>query len=244
MSQFDLTPCFDEEDFCHWFFPRPGIVDCFVVEKDGVITGKWMNYEYKLVKLLNAYCYFIIIGYHHVIFKISCWWRSNLTVTNKKNIILSVGNWKTRRKQQIIKRWFHLDLVSYYTLPSTVMHHPVHKSLKAAYSFYNASTSTPWTQLMNDALVTAKKAGFDVFNALDLMENKTFLENLKFGIGDGNLHYYIYNWRCPNMPSQHVGLVLQWFVFLLPCGSTALGKILRKLYFSTALKQKNKKNLK
>jgi len=139
LSQFDLTPCFDEEDFCHWFFPRPGIVDCFVVEKDGVIT----------------------------------------------------------------------DLVSYYTLPSTVMHHPVHKSLKAAYSFYNASTSTPWTQLMNDALVTAKKAGFDVFNALDLMENKTFLENLKFGIGDGNLHYYIYNWRCPNMPSQHVGLVLQ-----------------------------------
>lgn len=139
LSQFDLTPCFDEEDFCHWFFPRSGIVDCFVVEKDGVIT----------------------------------------------------------------------DLVSYYTLPSTVMHHPVHKSLKAAYSFYNASTSTPWTQLMNDALVTAKKNGFDVFNALDLMENKTFLESLKFGIGDGNLHYYIYNWRCPNMPSQHVGLVLQ-----------------------------------
>ena len=96
-----------------------------------------------------------------------------------------------------------------------MMHHPVHKSLKAAYSFYNASTSTPWTQLMNDALVTAKKNGFDVFNALDLMENKTFLENLKFGIGDGNLHYYIYNWRCPNMPSQHVGLVLQWFVFSL-----------------------------
>jgi len=62
---------------------------------------------------------------------------------------------------------------------------------------------------MNDALVTAKKNGFDVFNALDLMENKTFLESLKFGIGDGNLHYYIYNWRCPNMPSQHVGLVLQ-----------------------------------
>jgi len=41
--------------------------------------------------------------------------------------------------------------------------------------------------------------GFDVFNALDLMENKQFLEPLKFGIGDGNLQYYLYNWRCPTM---------------------------------------------
>nr|CAG4641655.1 EOG090X055U [Eurycercus lamellatus] len=139
LNKFHLAPCFDEEDFRHWFFPRPGIVDCFVVENDGIIT----------------------------------------------------------------------DLVSYYTLPSTVMHHPVHKSLKAAYSFYNASSSTPWNQLMGDALVTAKNAGFDVFNALDLMENKTFLEPLKFGIGDGNLHYYLYNWRCPQMSSHQVGLVLQ-----------------------------------
>lgn len=51
--------------------------------------------------------------------------------------------------------------------------------------------------------------GFDVFNALDLMENKTFLEKLKFGIGDGNLQYYLYNWKCPSMGSEKVGLVLQ-----------------------------------
>lgn len=46
--------------------------------------------------------------------------------------------------------------------------------------------------------------GFDVFNALDLMENKTFLEKLKFGIGDGNLQYYLYNWKCPCMGSEKV----------------------------------------
>uniref|UniRef100_UPI00398E40C1 glycylpeptide N-tetradecanoyltransferase 1 isoform X3 n=1 Tax=Pristiophorus japonicus TaxID=55135 RepID=UPI00398E40C1 len=51
--------------------------------------------------------------------------------------------------------------------------------------------------------------GFDVFNALDLMENKTFLEKLKFGIGDGNLQYYLYNWKCPSMAAEKVGLVLQ-----------------------------------
>ncbi|XP_021097747.1 glycylpeptide N-tetradecanoyltransferase 2 isoform X4 [Heterocephalus glaber] len=94
------------------------------------------------------------------------------------------------------------DFLSFYTLPSTVMHHPAHKSLKAAYSFYNIHTETPLLDLMNDALIIAKLKGFDVFNALDLMENKTFLEKLKFGVGDGNLQYYLYNWRCPGTDSE------------------------------------------
>ncbi|KAJ0182546.1 hypothetical protein K1T71_001915 [Dendrolimus kikuchii] len=101
------------------------------------------------------------------------------------------------------------DFVSYYTLPSTVVYHPVHKTLKAAYSFYNVSTKTAWIDLMLDALITAKNLGFDVFNALDLMDNKEFLEPLKFGIGDGNLQYYLYNWRCPSMAPNKIGLVLQ-----------------------------------
>ena len=46
--------------------------------------------------------------------------------------------------------------------------------------------------------------GFDVFNALDLMNNKDFLEKLKFGIGDGNLQYYLYNWKCPYMEPHQV----------------------------------------
>ncbi|XP_058118917.1 glycylpeptide N-tetradecanoyltransferase [Anopheles ziemanni] len=100
------------------------------------------------------------------------------------------------------------DMVSYYTLPSTVMHHAVHKYVKAAYSFYNVATSTPWLDLMNDALISAKNLGFDVFNALDLMDNKQFLTPLKFGIGDGNLQYYLYNWRCPSMQPEDVGLIL------------------------------------
>lgn len=48
------------------------------------------------------------------------------------------------------------------------------------------------------------QAGYDVFNALDLMDNKTFLEDLKFGIGDGNLHYYLFNWKCPELKPDQV----------------------------------------
>lgn len=36
---------------------------------------------------------------------------------------------------------------------------------------------------------------FDVFNALTLLDNPYFLEEQKFGAGDGQLHYYLYNYR-------------------------------------------------
>lgn len=48
------------------------------------------------------------------------------------------------------------DMVSYYTLPSSIMHHQTHKTLRAAYSFYNVSTVTPWLELMTDALISAR----------------------------------------------------------------------------------------
>lgn len=36
------------------------------------------------------------------------------------------------------------------------------------------------------------------------MENEPFFEELKFGIGDGNLHYYLYNWKCPEIDAKKV----------------------------------------
>lgn len=47
-----------------------------------------------------------------------------------------------------------------------------------------------------DSVLQAK---FDVFNALTLHDNPLFLEQLKFGAGDGQLHYYLYNWRTAGM---------------------------------------------
>ena len=34
-----------------------------------------------------------------------------------------------------------------------------------------------------------------MFNALTLLDNPLFLEAQKFGAGDGQLHYYLYNYR-------------------------------------------------
>lgn len=123
------------------------------------------------------------------------------------------AHWFTPRKDivnayVVEKEGVITDMVSFYTLPSTVMQHPVHKCIKSAYSFYNVATGNSWVDLMNDALISAKNQNYDVFNALDLMENKEFLQPLKFGIGDGNLQYYLYNWRCPSMSSEQMGLIL------------------------------------
>ena len=98
------------------------------------------------------------------------------------------------------------DFVSFYHLPSSVL--KKNETLHAAYSFYNVAASVPWVQLMKDALILAKRQGSDVFNALNLMDNDEFLEALKFGMGDGDLHYYVYNWACPTMPPSKVGVVL------------------------------------
>jgi glycylpeptide N-tetradecanoyltransferase len=98
------------------------------------------------------------------------------------------------------------DFLSFYHLPSSILHHD--DTLHAAYSFYNVATTVPLVDLLKDALILAKKTGSDVFNALDLMENRQFLEPLKFGLGDGNLQYYIYNWACREMQPNQVGIVL------------------------------------
>lgn len=48
------------------------------------------------------------------------------------------------------------DFGSFYHLPSTIMHHPQYKLLRAAYSFYNVATKTSLNDLMNDMLISAK----------------------------------------------------------------------------------------
>ena len=101
------------------------------------------------------------------------------------------------------------DLISFYSLPSSVLHHPKHKDLMAAYAYYNIAATVPLAQLLQDALILARDRGFDVFNALDLMQNAGELKQLKFGIGDGCLQYYLYNWKLARkLEPSEVGLVM------------------------------------
>ena len=100
------------------------------------------------------------------------------------------------------------DFFSFYCLPSSILKHTEHKTLHVAYSYYNFTTTDRMEQGMKDMLVLAKEEGFDVFNCLDLLENAAFFENLKFMPGDGNLQYYLYNWRIKGITPADVGMVL------------------------------------
>ncbi|KAL7276479.1 glycylpeptide N-tetradecanoyltransferase [Rhizina undulata] len=100
------------------------------------------------------------------------------------------------------------DFFSFYSLDSSVIGNKKHDMIRAAYMFYYASETAfsdsadvkkelkiRLNELMNDALILAKKYNFDVFNALTLLDNTLFLEEQKFGPGDGQLHFYLFNWR-------------------------------------------------
>mmetsp|Transcript_24148 Transcript_24148/g.55084 ORF Transcript_24148/g.55084 Transcript_24148/m.55084 type:complete len:287 (+) Transcript_24148:557-1417(+) len=100
------------------------------------------------------------------------------------------------------------DLCSFYSLPSSILGHEKHSTLRAAYCYWTVATTMPLEDLVNDALILAKKADFDVFNALNVMHNDEFLSKLKFGVGDGFLQYYLYNWRTKPTNPSGVGLVL------------------------------------
>ncbi|CAK0873963.1 unnamed protein product [Prorocentrum cordatum] len=100
------------------------------------------------------------------------------------------------------------DVCSFYQLPSSILGNEKYSLLKAAYSYWNVATSVSLVDLMTDALILAKQHDFDVFNALNVMENDKFLKDLKFGIGDGFLQYYLYNWKCPKIEPCGIGLVL------------------------------------
>ena len=48
------------------------------------------------------------------------------------------------------------DLVSYYTLPSSVIGNDKYDSLKAAFMYYTVATETPLQDLMQDILIFAR----------------------------------------------------------------------------------------
>jgi hypothetical protein len=66
LLKFDLAPVFNEEEFRHWFLPQSGIVDAYVVERNGKITGKNKNNksvasieQKNLLCILYRFCEFL-----------------------------------------------------------------------------------------------------------------------------------------------------------------------------------------
>ncbi|EAN92877.1 putative N-myristoyl transferase [Trypanosoma cruzi] len=100
------------------------------------------------------------------------------------------------------------DFFSFFSLPSSIIGSSKHSVLNAAYVFYSANTTISLVHLMSDLLIVAHQQGFDVCNVVNIMDNGDYLSELKFGRGDGNLHYYFYNWSYPIVQPSDVGLFM------------------------------------
>ena len=101
------------------------------------------------------------------------------------------------------------DLMSFFFCDTTLLRKPKgHEGMKIAYSHYNVVSTADAEQFIIDAMVIARNSGCDVYNMLDVMDNANLFDALKFDVGDGKMHYHIYNWVCPSILSRDVGLVL------------------------------------
>ena len=212
LSRFSLAPVMSESDVEHWLLPRAGVVSSFVVEQvsssAAALAAATANANAAAAAALAATSSTGANGKQltkrqQAAAKAAAASAAAAAASQASSTSTASTDSASSSSDLILT-----DFCSYYSLPSTIIGHARHSSLSAAYSFYNVSTVTPLVDLMNDCLSCAVSEGFDVFNALDLMDNSIFFKQCKFGIGDGNLHYYLYNWKCPKMSSNKVGLVL------------------------------------
>ena len=100
------------------------------------------------------------------------------------------------------------DFISFYALNSTVLNNDKYDKLNAAYGYYYFNTKVELSELYKDAIIMAKNEGFDVFNALNIMENEEIFENLHFKKSAGDLHYYLFNYKLSNLTAPDLGIVL------------------------------------
>ena len=100
------------------------------------------------------------------------------------------------------------DIISFYSLPSTILKPNKHTKINACFSYYNTSLVHNPELVMENAIILAKKNGFDVLNCLDILENERTIEHNNFRKGSGSLHYYLYNYSLNMLKQNEVGIVL------------------------------------
>ncbi len=103
------------------------------------------------------------------------------------------------------------DLLSYYELNSHVLNNQKYNKINIAYASYSVAQNNDADRLKHlykDALISAKRDGFDVFNLTEVMQHKKVLEELMFKVGDGKLHHYLFNWRVPAVNAEDIGIVM------------------------------------
>lgn len=88
---------------------------------------------------------------------------------------------------------------------------PGYDTINAAYCFYNVTMNNEEERqklLFKSMLGQAYAKGFDVFNMVEVLQNRRVATDLLFKAGSGRLAHYLYNWRLPQLDAPDIGIVL------------------------------------
>ena len=88
-----------------------------------------------------------------------------------------------------------------------------YNKVNAAYCYYTVVKDGNFerhSDLMKSLMAHAASHGHDVFNMVEVLQHKRLVadQGLLFKPGDGRLAHYLYNWRCPAMEAEDIGIIL------------------------------------
>lgn len=95
------------------------------------------------------------------------------------------------------------DFISFYYLESSVSH-DIHKEIKKVYLSYYFSDNI--VNLMDNCIYKLKD--MDSISCLNIMDNKEFIKKCDFLETASDIYYYFYNWNCPIINTNDMGIVL------------------------------------
>jgi len=88
-----------------------------------------------------------------------------------------------------------------------------YNKVNAAYCYYSVVKGGDFERhclLMRSLMSHAADKGHDVFNMVEVLQHKRLTTDpgLLFKSGSGRLAHYLYNWRCPGLEAEDVGIIL------------------------------------
>ena len=99
------------------------------------------------------------------------------------------------------------DFISFYKTTVSVLNNKKYKTFTVANLAYYSTVNHSLYKLLDNILIVSKQMNFDLFTALDIMENKNIIEIFNFFKSRDTVNYYLYNYNSNQLLSSQVGFI-------------------------------------
>ncbi len=98
------------------------------------------------------------------------------------------------------------NFISFYVIPNKIINNKLYDTINKAYLYYYFNYTESLFDIVNNILAIIKNLNIDVVDCLDIFDYKNIFNDLKFTEGNGYINYYLYNWKCPQITNNMLGL--------------------------------------